>query len=714
MGRRASTDRAANRASSALARLRGWVQAGATLLTNVHLPNFLSGALYRGAGKTVCVPGLNCYSCPGATGACPIGAFQAVVGSSKFHFSYYITGTLILLGVLLGRFVCGFLCPFGWFQELLHRLPTKKLPTRRLRPLRYLKYAVLLVAVFLLPAFLTNDVGMGDPYFCKFLCPQGVLEGAVPLSLADSGIRAALGNLFAFKALLLVAIVVLSVLFYRPFCKWLCPLGAFYALLNRVSLLRMHVDEGRCVGCGRCAKVCKMDVDVRKAPNHPECIRCGMCVKSCPTAAVGYRYGFGCGSCGSGRSCKSGGSCGTGGACGRAAGVAGTEATAKTDVQQAQGRKPAMKTNRRQKERTTMGVMKKLQMKTNAGGQARRALTAALTATVVAAALSLVGCGEAGKAGGSTAGKDSATSAAAAATGSQATAGSQTAADSQTPALTYEELKAQETDILNEHNELWERVFLVMDKEAASQLGKGANYGDFLLQTIEGAKDRFTDDELATLRDGAERIRAIEDQIALLPPSAATGGDAATAGADGNSVVAGGAGTAGAGSEGAGSGDAAAAKPFPSFSGKDLEGNDVDNSLFAENAATVVNFWFSGCKPCVEELGDLNALNERLKQSGGAVVGINTDTLDGNEAMLDEARGLLAQKGATYRNVYFDSDSDAGRFALDITAFPTTCVVDRDGNIVGEPLLGSIDSPETMAELQKLIDKAIEADAMRG
>ena len=368
-----------------------------------------------------------------------------------------------------------------------------------------------------------------------------------------------------------------------------------------------------------------------------------------------------------------------------------------------------------------MGVMKKLQMKTNEGGRARRALTAALTATVVAAAaLSLVGCGEAGKAGGSTAGKDSATSAAAAATGSQEATGSQATAGSQTAALTYEELKAQETDILNEHNELWERVFLVMDKEAASQLGKGANYGDFLLQTIEGAKDRFTDDELATLRDGAERIRAIEDQIALLPPSAATGGDAATAGADGNSfvadgsVVAGGAGTAGAGSEGAGSGDAAAAKPFPSFSGKDLEGNDVDNSLFAENAATVVNFWFSGCKPCVEELGDLNALNERLKQSGGAVVGINTDTLDGNEAMLDEARGLLAQKGATYRNVYFDSDSDAGRFALDITAFPTTCVVDRDGNIVGEPLLGSIDSPETMAELQKLIDKAIEADAMRG
>lgn len=163
-----------------MSRFRGWIQAGATLLTNLHLPNFLKGGLYQGAGKTVCVPGLNCYSCPAASGACPIGAFQAVVGSSKFSFSYYITGFLILLGVLLGRFICGFLCPFGWFQELLHKIPTKKLSTKKLRPLTYLKYAVLLVMVLLLPAFLVNDVGMGDPFFCKYLCPQGVLEGAIP------------------------------------------------------------------------------------------------------------------------------------------------------------------------------------------------------------------------------------------------------------------------------------------------------------------------------------------------------------------------------------------------------------------------------------------------------------------------------------------------------------------------------------------------------
>ena len=246
--------------SQTMSRFRGWIQAGATLLTNLHLPNFLKGGLYQGAGKTACVPGLNCYSCPAASGACPIGAFQAVVGSSKFSFSYYIT---------------------------------KKLSTKRLKPLTYLKYAVLLVMVFLLPAFLVNDVGMGDPFFCKYLCPQGVLEGAIPLSLANSGIRAALGKLFTWKFSILLSVIALSVLFYRPFCKWLCPLGAFYALFNRVSLFQMKVDKNKCVSCGKCARACKMDVDVTKTPNHTECIRCGMCIRACPTKAVCFRYGFG-------------------------------------------------------------------------------------------------------------------------------------------------------------------------------------------------------------------------------------------------------------------------------------------------------------------------------------------------------------------------------------------------------------------------------------
>ena len=260
--------------------------------TNPHLLNLFNGQIYRGKGKAVCVPGLNCYSCPAATGACPIGAIQSVIGSSKFKFSYYVTGTLILLGVLLGRFVCGFLCPFGWFQELIHKipLPRKKLSTKKLKPLRYLKYLILLLTVTL-PLIFTNEVGLGDPFFCKYLCPQGVLEGAIPLSLASESIRSALGSLFTWKSVVLGAVVVLSLLFYRPFCKWLCPLGAFYALFNRVSLTGMQVDGHKCVHCGRCEKACKMDVT--KAPDHSECIRCGMCVKACPTGAVSFCCGLG-------------------------------------------------------------------------------------------------------------------------------------------------------------------------------------------------------------------------------------------------------------------------------------------------------------------------------------------------------------------------------------------------------------------------------------
>ena len=144
-----------------------------------------------------------------------------------------------------------------------------------------------------MPMLITNDVGMGDPFFCKYLCPQGVLEGAIPLAAVNSGIRAALGLLFSWKLGILITVIMLSVLFYRPFCKWLCPLGAFYALLNKVSLFGMKVDKHKCVSCGKCAKACKMDVDVTKAPDHTECIRCGMCVRACPTKAVSFRYGFG-------------------------------------------------------------------------------------------------------------------------------------------------------------------------------------------------------------------------------------------------------------------------------------------------------------------------------------------------------------------------------------------------------------------------------------
>ena len=212
--------------------------------------------------------------------------------SSKFHFAYYILGFLILIGVLLGRVVCGFLCPFGWFQELLHKIPTKKFSTRRLRFLTWLKYVVLLLFVIVLPMTIVNEVGLGDPFFCKYICPAGILEGGIPLSVADAGIRASLGELFTWKTCILLGFVVLAVFFYRPFCKWVCPLGAFYALFNRISLYRLQIDADKCTVCGACSRVCKMDVDVFRTPNHPECIRCGDCIRTCPHQAISRSFSF--------------------------------------------------------------------------------------------------------------------------------------------------------------------------------------------------------------------------------------------------------------------------------------------------------------------------------------------------------------------------------------------------------------------------------------
>lgn len=262
------------------------IQALTTILTNSNIEGFFTGKLYRGKLKGICVPGLNCYSCPGALGSCPIGSLQAVIGSSKFNFSYYIVGTMILLGVLFGRLICGFLCPFGWFQELFHKIPSKKFSTVKLKILTYLKYVILLVFVIILPMTIVNEVGMGDPWFCKWLCPVGVLEGAIPLSIVDSGIRAALGVLFTWKACLLVGVITLSVFFYRPFCKWICPLGAFYALFNKMSFYKFEIDKDKCTSCGACSKVCKMDVEVYNDPNNTECIRCGDCIKTCSHNAI--------------------------------------------------------------------------------------------------------------------------------------------------------------------------------------------------------------------------------------------------------------------------------------------------------------------------------------------------------------------------------------------------------------------------------------------
>ena len=264
------------------------VQLLSAVLFNGYAIGFQKGRIFTGGSKAVCVPVLNCYSCPGALGACPIGALQAALGGMKRHFPFYVLGMLMLFGVVLGRVVCGLLCPFGLVQDLLHKLPFPKVevPRRIDRPARYVKYVVLLVLVVLLPAFALTDPGVRPPYFCQYVCPAGTLEGGIPLLLADPMLRGLAGALFQWKVLVLIGVVLPSLCIHRPFCRYLCPLGAFYSLFNRFSFFQMRLDERRCVGCGRCERSCPMAVEVTKDINSPECIRCGKCRSVCPTGAI--------------------------------------------------------------------------------------------------------------------------------------------------------------------------------------------------------------------------------------------------------------------------------------------------------------------------------------------------------------------------------------------------------------------------------------------
>ena len=262
----------------------------------------------------------------------------------------------------------------------------------------------------------------------------------------------------------------------------------------------------------------------------------------------------------------------------------------------------------------------------------------------------------------------------------------------------HQKLMQKENDILSSDNALWEKVFNAANKDSA-MIEDGSNYGDFLLKTIDGAKDEFTADELKTLKAGAQQIKEIEDKLESLEkefpgcgstPSAGESVDASTAGM-----------TAGANAS-------SEATKFPSFTGKDLDGNDVSSDkLFSKNKVTVMNFWFTTCKPCVGELGDLEKLNQELAKKGGQVVGVNSFTLDGNKGEIADAKDVLSKKGVTYKNIWFKSDSEAGKFTSNLFSFPTTYVIDQNGNIVGDPIVGAISSAEQRAALNKLIDQAI-------
>ncbi len=268
------------------------MQLYSAVLYNANVKGFVRGNIYTGSGKKVCVPGLNCYSCPGAIGACPLGSLQNSLATMSRGSLFYVVGTLMLFGLILGRTICGWLCPFGLIQELLHKIPfPKKIGAfRGDRLLRKLKYAVLIVLVILLPLFLTDILGQGAPWFCKVLCPAGTLEGGLPLVLLDRSLRGIVGWLYAWKVAVLVVTLLASVVIYRPFCKYLCPLGALYSVFNPISVFRCRVDREACVGCGVCAEICPMQVDPVRRPNDPECIRCGRCRRACPAGAITFRF----------------------------------------------------------------------------------------------------------------------------------------------------------------------------------------------------------------------------------------------------------------------------------------------------------------------------------------------------------------------------------------------------------------------------------------
>ncbi len=273
--------------------LRHWFQAASVALSNGYAYGWANGKIFTGSNKQFCLPGLNCYSCPGAVAACPIGSLQAVLDSGTYKFSLYVFGIIGFLGMIFGRFICGWMCPFGFFQDLLYKIPffkkVKNLPGHKYAI--YLKYVILLVFVIILPMTILNAGGVGQPWFCEYICPSGLLLGGIPLTASNPNLAAQIGPRFIWKLAILILVIVLSIISYRPFCKYVCPLGALYGFCNPVASHRMRVDKEKCVSCGMCQKACGMDIKVWQNPNSMECIRCGKCRQACPTGAITTTWG---------------------------------------------------------------------------------------------------------------------------------------------------------------------------------------------------------------------------------------------------------------------------------------------------------------------------------------------------------------------------------------------------------------------------------------
>jgi len=265
------------------------IQALAAVAQNSYLPGLLAGRIYRGDLKGVCVPGLNCYSCPGAWGSCPIGALQSLATTrTSLNLSFYVYGLLALVGLTTGRFVCGFFCPFGFAQDLINKIPLPKLREFRVFKLvSKAKYLILAVFVVGIPTYLTASGGIGYPAFCQYICPAGTLEAGIPLVIMNDRLAGSVGPLFAWKIAVLAAVVIFSTILLRPFCRFLCPLGALYSFFNRISVVTINTDRAKCAGCGGCKAECPIGA---AGTDSADCIRCGACAKACPSKAM--RWGL--------------------------------------------------------------------------------------------------------------------------------------------------------------------------------------------------------------------------------------------------------------------------------------------------------------------------------------------------------------------------------------------------------------------------------------
>ena len=269
---------------------RRLIQVYTALLYNAYIKGFAEGEIYTGVLKNACVPGLNCYSCPGAISACPLGSLQNAISASADRPAFYVVGIILLFGMFLGRVICGFLCPFGLIQELLHKVPVKKLKKNKItQKLTFIKYVILSIFVVVIP-LLFGLRKQPLPAFCKYICPAGTLEGALMLMIHpdNADLRALTGGLFYWKLAVLIAMVVSCVFIFRAFCRFICPLGAIYSLFSKIALLGVRVDMNRCNNCGACVKTCQMDI---KRVGDRECIQCGECIDVCPEKAITFKAG---------------------------------------------------------------------------------------------------------------------------------------------------------------------------------------------------------------------------------------------------------------------------------------------------------------------------------------------------------------------------------------------------------------------------------------